>query len=115
VNYAILVPSRSHGPSRLLSHLASDEALNEPEIDLLTSVAVVDAILLDYPLSPSEYLRVAFVVPSAVCTTLIQLPDFGSWSMSPSRISASGTCSVTCSELTTLPDRRDRSAASTLR
>ena len=25
------------------------------------------------------------------------------------------TCSVTCSELTTLPDRRDRSAASTLR
>ena len=31
------------------------------------------------------------------------------------RISASGTCAVTCSELTTLPDRRDRSAASTLR
>ena len=32
---------------RLLSHLAVDEALNEPEIDHLTLVAVVDAILLD--------------------------------------------------------------------
>src|SRR6478672_12599925 len=45
---ATLLSSRSHRRSRLLSHLASDEALNEPEIDLLTSVAVVDAILLDY-------------------------------------------------------------------
>lgn len=34
--------------SRLLPHLASDEARNDPGIDLFTSFAVVDAIRLDY-------------------------------------------------------------------
>ncbi len=33
----------------------------------------------------------------------IVLPEFGSWSMSPSRISDSGTCSIACSELITHP------------
>src|ERR1700757_2606441 len=35
--------------------------------------------------------------------------------MSPSRISDSGTCSIACSELIVLPDRRDRSSASAIR
>ena len=48
INPVILLPLESHGRSRLLSHLAIDEARNEPGIDLFTSVAVVDAILLDY-------------------------------------------------------------------
>jgi hypothetical protein len=34
--------------SRLLSHLTIDEASNEPGIDLFTSVAVVDAVVLDH-------------------------------------------------------------------
>jgi hypothetical protein len=38
---------RAKARGRLLSHLAIDEALNEPGIDLLTLVAVVDAVLLD--------------------------------------------------------------------
>jgi hypothetical protein len=46
---AISLCTRSHGHSRLLSHLPSDEALSAPGIDLLTLsfVAVVDAIPLD--------------------------------------------------------------------
>jgi hypothetical protein len=50
-------------------------------------------------LSSSEY------VFSAVPVILIQLPDFGLWSMSPSRISDSDTRSKACSELIILPDR----------
>ena len=52
---AIWVRLWSHGRSRLLSHLSSDEALGEPGIDnapgidliTLSFVAVVDAIPLD--------------------------------------------------------------------
>src|SRR5580693_6507676 len=33
---------------RLLSHLTIDQARNEPGIDRFTSVAVVDAVLLDH-------------------------------------------------------------------
>jgi hypothetical protein len=37
-----------HKAGRSFSHLAIDETLDEPGIDLLTSVAVVDAIGLVY-------------------------------------------------------------------
>jgi hypothetical protein len=50
--YATLWSWLCRARSRLLSHLASDEARNEPGIDLSTSVAVVDAILLDSRLLP---------------------------------------------------------------
>src|SRR6478735_6063717 len=42
---------------------------------------------------------------------LTHLPDLGSWSMSPSRLSDSGTRSIACSELIAPPDRRCRWAA----
>ena len=61
--------------------------------------------------SPSEYLRVTLVVPLSVLVTVVQLPDLGPWMVSPSWISASGTCSVACSELITPPDRRPSSFA----
>src|ERR1700756_758186 len=65
--------------------------------------------------SPSEHLSVPGILLSAVWVTLIHLPDRGSWSMSPSRISESGTCSMACSELIALPNRPDRSTTPTLR
>jgi hypothetical protein len=40
--------SPSHGARKLLSHLAIDEALDEPGIDHFASVAVVDAVGLDF-------------------------------------------------------------------
>jgi len=107
--YATLWSLLCCGRSRLLSHLAIDEAGNEPGIDLFNLRRRSRRDTARSPSSPRLYLRVTLVVRSAVCVTLIQLPDFGSWSMSPSLISASGTCSVACSELITLSDRRGRS------
>ncbi|MBZ4536932.1 hypothetical protein FVO80_19540 [Mycobacterium avium subsp. hominissuis] len=44
-----------------------------------------------------QVLIIALVL-SAMCVTLIELPDLGSWSISSSRISDSGTRSTACSE-----------------
>src|SRR4051812_48831418 len=49
--------------------------------------------------SPSECLWVTLSVPSAVRVTVNHCPDTGSWIVSPSWISTSGTCSVASSEL----------------
>ena len=92
-----------------------DEALNEPGIDLLTSVAVVDAILLDYrPLPvrvPASGARCAVGClhdfdPVAGLRILehVTLPDLRQRHL---------LCYVFRAHY--LPDRRDRSAASTLR
>ena len=55
---------------------------------------------------PSPWYRRYCSVASVVWVTLIHLPDLGSWSMSPSWMSDRDTCSVACSELMVLPDRR---------
>lgn len=48
----VLRRAAPNAQSRLLSHLTIDEARNAPGIDLFTSVAVVDAVLLDHRRPP---------------------------------------------------------------
>jgi hypothetical protein len=47
-NREVLAVEVKSARPRLLSHLTIDEARNEPGIDRFTSVAVIDAVLLDH-------------------------------------------------------------------